>query len=262
MLLDEWQRGLQNCIIQPLADAQLIENTLQSTHMNKDVQLGIYRFAYSARLNEALKSNYPALHQLLGDIEFECLANVYLETYPPIHASIRWYGETLSLFMATTAPYQTLPVMAELAQFEWALRHTIDAGDVERVSLEHMAAIAPEHWGDLHFAPHPSASLLTLTWNAPPLWKALVNHEEAPLPKIQATSWLTYRQIDSVSGWRSMDAIECAAFTVLQQQGSFGDICAALAALLGDENKAAMTSAKLLHVWITQGLIAFADRRQ
>ena len=40
-------------------------------------------------------SNYPALHRLLGDQDFGKLCSDYLRQHPPVHASIRWFGDAM-----------------------------------------------------------------------------------------------------------------------------------------------------------------------
>jgi len=67
-----------------------------------DARLGIYRHGYRARLAEALDDIYPILHRILGDETFASAVELFIETHPSIHRSIRWYGRELADFLANS----------------------------------------------------------------------------------------------------------------------------------------------------------------
>ena len=256
MRLREWQDRFQQRIFQPeKCDQRLFENLMPGS-TSKQTQLEIYGNAYVIRLVEALRSNYPALHQLLGDHDFDAMGRVYLDQHPPTHASIRWFGDSLALFLELRPPYDGLPVLSELARFEWALRHTIDAADAEVITVESLQTIAPEHWGELHFVLHPSASIMALQWNTPQLWQALSGEQEPPAPEKSAMTWILHRQPDLVSAWRSASDLELVALDCMSGGGNFSDICEVVAQMLPDDSKCALRSAELLRLWVEQGLIS------
>ena len=179
MRLHEWQLALQDAA---LGKNDRVNRALKGDSVPASARLGIYRNAYSSRLRDALRSNFPALHQLLGDDEFSTLAARYLTNHPSSHSSIRWFGEQLPEFLEVTVPYRSTPVMVELARFEWALRHTIDAADLDRIEFPEMATLAPGAWGALRFSLHPSLTILDLRWNVLPIWQALTNLTAPPSP--------------------------------------------------------------------------------
>jgi hypothetical protein len=257
--LREWQERFQRGVIQPGQGVDVLLEMLQPGAISRQAQFDIYKSAYESRLIEALLSNYPALHQLLGDRDFDQLGRSYLLRYPPAHASIRWFGDSMAEFLAQNAPYSNLPVIAELASFEWALRHTIDAGDRDPVTAQMLQAIAPERWGELHFILHPSVTMLQLRWNAPQVWRALTDGLDAPAPQQTAMNWIIHRQPDRVSGWRSMTDVELAALQCLHDGGNFADICEVVARQMPEQQESAATSAGLLRLWVEQGLVALRD---
>ena len=69
-----------------------------------------------------------------------------------------------------------------MASFEWGLSLAFDAEDAPILTLQDLAAIAPENWADLRFQFHPSMQLFMFKWNVLRVWQAL-NIEESP-PKI------------------------------------------------------------------------------
>lgn len=256
MRLREWQDRFQRRIFQPEKyDESLFEN-LAPGSTTKQIQLEIYSNAYVIRLVDALRSNYPMLHQLLGDIDFSAMGKNYLDQHPPTHASVRWFGNSLALFLERQAPYDGLPILSELARFEWALRHTIDAADAEILTVESLQAIAPELWGELLFVLHPSASIMALQWNAPQIWQALSDEQAPPEPEKRAMTWIVYRQPDLVGVWRSVSDLELTALDCMANGGSFADICEVVDRMAAADGESALKSAELLRAWIEQGLIS------
>jgi hypothetical protein len=180
MQLHEWQRGMQTAVVSGQDHPRL---SLRTTGIDRRTGLGIYQYAYRARLLEALQCNFPALHQLLGDDHFALAGHGFRHRQPPTRASIRWFGEGFSRYLAETAPFSDCPAMAELARFEWALRHTIDAADAQRIETQQLQAVAPEAWHALLFDLHPSLQLLFFDWNVPFIWQALMDEQTPPAPK-------------------------------------------------------------------------------
>jgi len=251
MQLREWQQQLQQHILHG-GDAATLE--LRQGSITREQQLAIYLHAYSLRLTEALRCNYPALHQLLGDDDFDAMAQWYIAQHPSRTASIRWFGDAVADFLLHHDPYAQCPAMADLARFEWALRHTVDAADAEHIRFESMQQIAPETWGALTFDLHPSLGVLQLDWNAPAIWKALTNDQDPPQPENTALTWLIYRDNDLITQWRSADADEAAALAIFRDGGDFDAVCEFAAQQQGID-AAAMTAASWLKRWIGESLL-------
>jgi len=251
MQLREWQQQLQGAIVHGSNAAQL---PLRVGAISPERQLAIYQNAYVLRLAEALRSNYPALHQLLGDDDFDMLAQRYLAQHPSDTASIRWFGDRTADFMLHEKPFALCPAMSDLARFEWALRHTVDAADAERITFEFMQHVATEQWGALTFDLHPSLTLLQLDWNAPAIWKALTGDQEPPAPESETLTWLVYRDNELITQWRSTDANEAVALSIFRAGGDFDAVCDFTAQRLG-EDVAAITAASWLKHWISEGLL-------
>jgi len=265
MQLRDWQEKLQDKIVYPYHQIDILDQWLNSQHMDKQVQLEIYSYAYVARLLEALQTNYPAVYQLLGDDEFSRMGKRYLDGHPSSRVSIRWFGDGLASFLANTKPYRELPLLPELAQVEWALRHTVDAADAERLQVDDLANIEATEWAGLRFSLQPSVTLLELQWNAPQVWKSLTeesaaSEEHAVEPTPQAGYWLVYRRPDMVSNWRSLLTAEYRALLCLQRGETFADICEQVDQLQADtaapsEGGSAMQVAGFLRQWIEAGIL-------
>jgi hypothetical protein len=252
-----WQEDVQHAILTPdsTLTAQLARR-LRVQGASAEQRINVYVAAYVLRLGEALRTNYPALHQLLGDEEFDRMACRHLATHPPAHTSIRWFGQHLADFLSRELPYANIPSIGELAEFEWALRHTIDAADAQRITVEALQMIEPESWAALTFSVHPSVSILHFHWNAPQIWSALVTDTPLPEPLGQDMHWLVYRQPSLVTGWRSATTAEVIALNGINNGASFADLCEELGDQVDDAQSIPLLAATFLKSWVEQGLVA------
>src|SRR5512146_56405 len=70
----EAQRAMQRAILADDSDAPPIAQEAPP-------RIGIYRYAYRARLANALRANYPALARMMGDEAFRTLAAGYARAH-------------------------------------------------------------------------------------------------------------------------------------------------------------------------------------
>lgn len=223
------------------------------------VRTGVYAEAYRARLLEALRTDYSALHAWLGDEAFEQLALAYIEQYPSHYFSLRHFGGYLAEFAAESVAYKNDIEIAEMARFEWAQCDAFDAADAKPLSIESLVALDPQAWLSLQLRFHPSMQRLALRSNVPELWAPLNANAEPPALIIanEATAWLIWRQ-DLRLLYRALAPLEACALDRFAQGGNFADVCEALLPLAAEEEIPALV-AGLLRRWIEAGLIvAFA----
>jgi len=221
-------------------------------------RLGIYADAYRLRLLEALQDNYPAVHTLLGDAEFDRLGRAYIDAYPSRHPSIRWFGGALAELLEQP-PYAAQPVLAEMARFEWSLRGAFDAADTALAGMEDFATLDPEQWPQMGLRFHPSVTRLDLQWNVPALWKLIDNGEdpEAPQGADYPVPWLIWRR-DLRQYFRSAPVDEGWALDAMLGGQSFGAVCEGLTEWIDPGNVAAH-AACLLRNWVNDGMIVAVE---
>lgn len=242
-----------------LRGARAIEaRVVGSARVPIETRLGIYGGAYGSRLIDALKSSYPALAALLGEEDFAALGAEYVRTHDSPSFTIRNYGDALEEFLATHADYADVPLLAELARFEWTLCAVFDAADAEPLPAAALARLPPADWAELRLSFHPSVRRVALAWNAPQLWKALTEGGERPELELAAApvEWLAWRQ-DFSTYFRSLEATEAAALDAAREGSSFGELCERLAAG-PDATQAPAQAAALLAGWVGAGLIVAA----
>jgi hypothetical protein len=253
MSLRELQRRFQHHLL--AGDEAIVADIRESPPLPVADRLHIYGHGYRVRLIDALHDTYPSLHRILGDEMFMAVGEAFVEAHPSVHRSIRWYGSELAPFLARNPPYSDQPILTERARFEWTLSEVFDAADAQPLNRAALSTIDPAAWPDLCFEFHPSLRRLSLAWNTVAAWKAVSREDEPPAPECadEPVPWLLWRQ-SFKNYFRSMDASENAALEAALAAHSFGDICAALAPFLPEE-EIPLRAAGLIGTWTDSGII-------
>lgn len=228
---------------------------LRSAAAGRGDGLQVYRHAYRARLAEALRSNFPVLHRVLGDTAFAELAQAYLRARPSVRPSIRWFGDGLVEHMRSVPGALAHPSLADLARMEWSLGLSFDSADDAVLVPSDLMAVPAEAWPPLRFRGHASVALLRLAWAVEPLWQALTDDgdAEADPPQASPHALLVWRQ-GLATRWRSAPEGEAALLRACLDGEPFAQLCEQAVAFAGDD--AAAFAAGLLRRWIEDGLLS------
>ena len=253
--LHRLQKSMMAWLIEKNSDAVKpdIVDTGEVSKVSIEQRLAVYGNAYGYRLIDALSENYPAVHTLLGDDDFYKMSYAYMDAYPSQHFSLRYFGHQLENFLKTYHP--DMPVLTEMARFEWALRKGFDAKDSETLSLEALQEIAIEQWGELTFTFHSSVSRLDLEWNTPQLWTA-IDEECEPMPPEKLDhpyAWLLWRK-ELLTYYRSLDVDEAWALDTALQGGNFSELCEGVCEWI-DAEHAPSRVAGFLSQWLQDDLL-------
>ena len=233
----------------------IVDHVAGTERVPISTRLGIYSGGYRSRLVEALQTNYPALSRLIGERDFAQLASEYIAAHDSRHFSIRYYGDALAECLATDVRYRPVPLLAELAQWEWTMTEVFDAADAAPIGIAALAHKAPDDWAALRFVFHPSVRVLSLAWNTPQIWKALIEENEKPQARLgrEPTSWLLWRR-ELQELYRPLTLPEEDALATARAGDSFGDVCEATCRHFS-EDEAPAHAAAFLRTWIEAGLI-------
>ena len=255
--LPELQRAFKHAVMryQPGAESPPV------IHGYLSGRIEIYGEAYKARLLEALKTNFPALHRVLGDEAFRELAHRFIDESPSEYRSIRWFGRELGAFASGDETLLPHPALLDLLKMDWALGIAFDAADAVPITESDLQHVAPQDWAALGFAFHPSLTLLKLDWAVEPIWRAVIkddkddkdNNAETPEPTADSHYLLVWRQ-ELEAKWRIVDEHEALALNMLGAGRNFGELCEYLATD-GDEARAVVTAAGLLKRWVMDQLL-------
>lgn len=256
MRLVEWQLQLENYLLgsNPQASAALQGSLLSSPTLSAQQGLAIYHHAYRARLLEALREDYPAVHYWLGDDEFATLAQAFCAAQPSQHFSLRWFGAGFAGFISASLDPQDSPPLAELARLEWAFGLAFDAAAGTPLSLAQMASLPAADWPGLQVQLLAHVQLVTLEYNSLALWQAAKAQADFP-PSVrlaQDQTCLIWRH-GLVSNYRSLSAAEALALQGMAMAGwSFAELCEQLAE---HGEQAPALAAGWLKQWLSEGLL-------
>ncbi|MEO5572940.1 MAG: DNA-binding domain-containing protein [Gammaproteobacteria bacterium] len=250
------QKDFQEYLLTPTPAPDIQQHIVNTAQASAELRLGIYADAYRLRLAEVLSGDYEALHGLLGDEQFETLNLKYIDAHPSRHFSLRYFGQHMGTFLRKTEPYAGQPMLAELAEFEWALIDAFDARDSEIVTLDDMARLAPEAWPEMRFVLHDGVQRLDCAWNVQQIWGALKenNIPAAPQRNQVSQAWLIWRR-DLATYFRVLSVPEAWALDAVRSGGSFAALCEGLCEWF-QESQVAATAAGFLHRWVSDSLIS------
>jgi len=244
------QRKFQAYVLDQAANDQFDRAVVGGPHVDSRTRLGVYAYAYRARLVEVLGNDFHGLHALAGAGKFDALAHAYVEATPSTHYNVRWYGARFADFIRATPPWSDIEAFAEMAQLEWTLGLSFDAPDQTHVRSADLAKLAPEQWPHLRLRLHPAVHRLHLRWNVGAIRRAL--DREEPLPALikfdQAKTWIVSRRGTAVRH-RAAERDEAAALDAVERGASFADICEVLCQWHAND-AVAMHAATLLKQWI------------
>ena len=231
-----------------------------SPREKREKLFGVYRYAYSSRLVEAMRNDHKLLHIYLGDEMFNTMGHAYVAASPSQHPNLRWFSGSLPEFLKSSEPYSNYPVLSDLAALERALNDAFDAQEAPVLGLADMAGFAPEAWGGLRFRPHPSARRLDLSTNAAAVWLALTGDEEPPDPvRLDEPGRLLVWRKDVKPVFRELGTEEAMMWDEGASGIPFGVLCSMLATY-DDPDGAAARGAGYLHGWVTAELLTGVSR--
>ncbi len=215
----------------------------------------VYIEAYRLRLIEALKTDFPALNDYLGDAKFESMARDYIKAFPSDHFSIRLIGRHLPEFLEMAPDYNERTGLKELAAFEWLLGESFDADDQSPIVYEQMAEIRLSEWPSLQILFHPSLGRIDLNHTITEFWRA--SNRNQALPDIEVTerlqSWVVWRHQQRLF-FRSISLPEAIAIDSFNQRKIFSEVCEIMCECLEEEQVVTLT-AGYIQQWISEGWI-------
>ncbi len=240
-------------------DETILDLIADSSRTDRETLLGVYRHAYRARLVEILRNDYAELSAIAGDAVFETLAQGYITAHPSRTANARWFGARFPEHVAEHPAAAALPELADIARFTRALNDAFDAADASRLTLADLAVVAPEAWGGLVFAPHPSVRRLDLSTNAIALWRWASDgadagtHPEAV--RLSKPDRIAVYRPELTPRYRRLGDEEAMMLDEMIKGTTFAGLCE-MVGTYGGEDGAALRAASHLKLWIEEGMLS------
>jgi Putative DNA-binding domain len=254
------QRDVQKHVL--AGDAAARAHVVGTRPVPVTTRLKIYREGYYLRLAEALATTYSALHALLGEDQFRRLARRYIDAHPSRHYSVRYFGHRLAPFLARQEPYRSMPMLTELARWEWAMADVFDAFDATPFTPAALAQMPPDRWPTLTFCFHTAVRVVATRWNVAEIWSALTRDSEPPQPvrSDRIHHWALWRTGLDIF-FAPLEIAEERALRAALRGEPFADICARAPRAEG-EDRAALWAAGTLRQWVERGWILRVQRAE
>lgn len=242
-------------------DAPLIAALRESQRgAEREELLHVYQSGYRIRLESFLYEDHPGLRALLGDEAFETLIGEYVSANPPKNRNARWYTTGLPDFMREHPRWRADERALSMALFERAIVNAFDAPDAEALTIQALAAFAPEDSPRLTFGFHPSLVVLELSAGTFAAYEASgedveqggLSDEEPPARDgIETVAVWRY---DEEAAFRELEPDEYLALNEARAGRAFGDICQ-MAAFQHSGEIEPERLAQFLASWFEDGMV-------
>jgi hypothetical protein len=247
-------------------DAPLLAGLRESQRgAGRDELLHVYQSGYRLRLEGFFHEDHPGLRALLGDEPFDALIRAFIDANPPRDRNARWYTTGLPDYMAADPRWRDDRRAVSMALFERAMVDAFDASDAAALTVQALAAFAPEESPGLVFAFHPSLYLLELSAGTLAAYLAMdaeegegegdeATPEPAPTPDPDAIETVAVWRCNEETVFRELEPDEYLALNEARAGQAFGDICHMAAFQQAGEIKPERL-AQFLASWFEDGLI-------
>ncbi|MBA2482152.1 MAG: putative DNA-binding domain-containing protein [Planctomycetes bacterium] len=166
----------------------------ETSGLGVEDRLGVYHFAYRARLLDCLADDFPALRHALGQSAFTGLCDEVIQQRPSRSPNLNRYGKHLVEHCCERDATALQRFSADLARLEWAMTEVFHAAAAPTLSLDALRSIPLERWHTASFT--QSATVTTLSF-AYPVNAYLQAFREDRSPAITRARWsatAVYRQ--------------------------------------------------------------------
>jgi hypothetical protein len=172
-----------------------------------------------------------------------------IQRNPPHGWTLGIYGEGFDRTLASLYPQD--PEVAELAWLEWALAQAFVGRDADGIAPNELAEI---DWDTARLLCAPTVRMAPATTNAGAIWSAQVAGEEPPMAAHlpQAGVMLVWRQALTPC-FRTIEADEGRALTLILGGKSFGELCDDLVACVGEAG--VQQAGVMLGQWLRDGVV-------
>lgn len=137
MQLKKFQDSFVNMVTAQMQENELLEMIIPSGQLTEKEAIEVYSLDYSARLQEAMGSNYEATWLLLGDEDFFELSQNFIKSNPSHEDSLTNYGENFPEFLLLHSVDFEIIQMAQFERCFWKLFHSAHQNDVI-ITQEHL----------------------------------------------------------------------------------------------------------------------------
>jgi hypothetical protein len=180
--LREVQRAVARGIFSADGDAAL--GHIAEDAIGAAARFAIHRNNAAVTLIEALRLIYPVVDKLVGAEFFAGAARAFIARHPPRTACLNDYGAEFADFLAAFPAAAGLAYLSDVARLEWAVNGSLNAPDEAALAPAALATLGESARGRVRFVPHPAVRLLTVSYPADAIWRAVRDDDDAALAAI------------------------------------------------------------------------------
>lgn len=161
-----------------------------SRNMQPEDRLAIYTEGYRLRLLHALKTDYPALLQLIGEVAFERLALSYSEHHPSLHFNLDRYPQGFAGF---ACQHLQEDFAREVATLENTIAVMFMAEESRAMELSVLHTMTPEAFAGVVFKPRLAAARVQFKYPVSRWLDRQRAGDNSPVPEPDADYLFVYR---------------------------------------------------------------------
>jgi hypothetical protein len=232
---------------------------LGDERLSAEARVDIYANMYFYRILDALKEDFPATLEVLGDDSFHNLVTGYLLEYPPTEPSLFYCGRHLASCLRGHPMRNTAPFVADLAALERATVEVFHGPDAPALEADALRETAPEAWPALKLKMHPSAQTVALEWRVSEVLRAVEEGRAWEPAEQSAVQVLVWRR-DARVFYRDLEQTETRALEAAARGATFAKMCELVAADAGEGVDPVAEMNRLLARWLSDGLLTLVAR--
>jgi hypothetical protein len=200
--LSELQRGMARALRHGSSlgkdagfSAFALEHIAGNDRVSPVEQLEIYREQFWLRHTGSLVEDFPGLGGILGQAEWEKLAEQYLRETAPDSYTLRDLGARLPELIERAGWLSHQALCLDMARLELAYIEVFDATDTAPVSPERLATIPEDGFADARLVIAPSLRLLSVRYPVADLRRKLRAESDEPvaIPEASPQQLVVYR---------------------------------------------------------------------
>lgn len=196
------------------ATAEIVA-AVQGDGLDPAARIGIYRNHAFATLGASLRGTFPVVCRLVDERFFAYAAHEYLREHPPHSRCLAEYGADFADFLAEFEPCKSLPYLADVARFEWALNIAASVREAAPLPPQALAGVQINEAAYLAFRLQPSLSYVISPWPIDAIWQANQENEVPLVDLASGGARLEIRRAGDVVTWLRLDSAIFAFRTAL-----------------------------------------------
>lgn len=170
-------------------------------------RIAVYQRAYSSRLVECLRDDYPALAYAMGS-QFEAACQEFIAKHAPPSPSLNFYGAGFAQFCVTRLGHPDA-FWSELARLEWAIVECVHAEVTGSLDPGELGSLSERQWSQARLITNPASRILATTYPVHAYYRAFVEGENPARPELDSCTVVVSRQGAASGVWASKLRLPC-----------------------------------------------------